>query len=165
MGRLDEFADSPSDVRAQIATLMNMGLHALRIEWRRYYRSAPPARLSRRLMRRAIAYRMQERAHGGLSGNLKRRLRLLAQKLEAGDNAPFDSGISLKPGAKLVREWGGDTHAVVVLENGFEYNGQCHPSLSKIAKEITGAHWSGPRFFGLTRAQKPFSALRGGDHG
>lgn len=165
MGQRDEFAPGPSDVAAQITALMDMDMHALKIEWRRHYRGNPPARLSRRLMRRAIAYRVQERIHGGLSGNMKRKLRLLAQKLDETGSSAFDPGIILKPGAKLVREWGGETHTVVVLENGFEYDGQCHQSLSKIAKAITGAHWSGPRFFGLARAQKPFSTLGGADHG
>ena len=57
--------------------------------------------------------------------------------------------LSLKPGARLVREWGGRTHTVTITEDGFEYAGANYPSLTKIAKKITGAHWSGPRFFGL----------------
>jgi hypothetical protein len=65
--------------------------------------------------------------------------------------------LSLKPGARLVREWGGRTHTVTVTEDGFEYAGQDYPLLTRIAKKITGAHWSGPRFFGLlkTGAQRP----------
>jgi hypothetical protein len=59
---------------------------------------------------------------------------------------------SLKPGARLVREWRGRTHTVTVTEDGFEYAGENYPSLTKIAKKITGAHWSGPRFFGLLAA-------------
>ena len=57
--------------------------------------------------------------------------------------------LGLKPGARLVREWRGRTHTVTVTEDGFEYAGTSYPSLTKIAKKITGAHWSGPRFFGL----------------
>ncbi len=57
----------------------------------------------------------------------------------------------LKPGAKLVREWRGATHTVIVIEDGFEWNGRHGRSLSAIAREITGVHWSGPRFFGLNR--------------
>ena len=64
----------------------------------------------------------------------------------------FDPGIALKPGARLVREWGGRMHTVVALENGFDYDGERYPSLTKIATLITGAHWSGPRFFGIRKA-------------
>ena len=71
----------------------------------------------------------------------------------------FDPGVVLKTGAKLVREWGGHTHTVLVRENGFEYEGQRYRSLTVIAERITGAHWSGPRFFGVTkRARAPFPA-------
>jgi len=63
-----------------------------------------------------------------------------------------DPGLALKPGARLVREWHGRTHTVTVTEDGFEYAGTSYPSLTKVAKKITGAHWSGPRFFGLVRA-------------
>ena len=75
-----------------------------------------------------------------------------------------DPGLSLKPGARLVREWHGRTHTVTVTEDGFDYASVTYPSLTKIAKKITGAHWSGPRFFGLVRA----GASRkndGGDNG
>ena len=66
-----------------------------------------------------------------------------------------DPGLSLKPGARLVREWHGRTHTVTVAEDGFEHGGTTYPSLTKIAKKITGAHWSGPRFFGLVKAIAP----------
>jgi hypothetical protein len=66
-----------------------------------------------------------------------------------------DPGLSLKPGARLVREWHGHTHTVTVTEEGFEYAGMSYPSLTKIAKRITGARWSGPRFFGLMPAGAP----------
>jgi Protein of unknown function (DUF2924) len=63
-----------------------------------------------------------------------------------------DPGLALKPGARLVREWHGHTHTITVTEDGFEYAGTSYSALTKIAKKITGAHWSGPRFFGLVRA-------------
>jgi hypothetical protein len=75
-----------------------------------------------------------------------------------------DPGLSLKPGARLVREWHGRTHTVTVAEDGFEYAGTTYPSLTKIAKKITGAHWSGPRFFGLVRTLAP-RQLDGGENG
>ena len=65
--------------------------------------------------------------------------------------ASFDPAVVLKTGTTLVRQWRGHTHAVFVRDNGFEYEGERYRSLSVIAKRITGAHWSGPRFFGLTK--------------
>ncbi len=72
--------------------------------------------------------------------------------------------LSLKPGARLVREWRGRTHSVTVTDDGFEYAGANYPSLTKIAKKITGAHWSGPRFFGLPviGAERPNNEARDG---
>jgi hypothetical protein len=75
----------------------------------------------------------------------------LVAEIEANGTEAFDPGIVLKPGARLVREWAGQMHTVVVLDNGFDYDGERYPSLSKIAARITGAHWSGPRFFGIKR--------------
>jgi hypothetical protein len=96
----------------------------------------------RDLLIRAIAYRMQERVHGGLAPATKRRLQGLVAEIEAKGTEAFHPGIVLKPGARLVREWAGQMHTVVVLENGFDYDGERYPSLSKIATRITGAHWS-----------------------
>ena len=141
----------------RLTVLATLDATSLRAEWRRLYRSHPPKRAGRDLLARAIAYKLQERALGGLSAATKRRLRALAEQLETGDGTAFDAGIALKPGAKLVREWGGDTYVVIALDDGFEFDGRRYRSLTKIAREITGAHWSGPRFFGLKRAPKAFA--------
>ena len=106
--------------------------------------------LSRDLMIRALANKLQERAYGGPSPSMQRRLNTLAREFEKG-NSSFDPGVVLKTGARLVRQWRGNAHTVLVLEDGFEYEGQRYCSLSMIAERITGAHWSGPRFFGLTK--------------
>jgi hypothetical protein len=140
-----------SQLDVEIAALQGAATHDLRIVWRRLYRGEPPLCMTRELMIRAIAYRMQERVHGGLAPATKRRLQGLVAEIEAKGTEAFDPGIVLKPGARLVREWAGRTHTVVVLENGFDYDGERYPSLSKIAARITGAHWSGPRFFGIKR--------------
>jgi len=153
------------DLSERLAALANLDSVALRAEWRRLYRSHPPKRINRDLLIRAIAYKLQEQLHGGLSNAAKRKLRAFAQELDSRDGTVFDPGISLKPGAKLVREWGGKTHAVIVLEDGFAFEGQRYHSLSRIAQEITGAHWSGPRFFGLQRAPKPFVKALGASDG
>lgn len=146
-----------SDVTAQLNALVNLDSAQLRAEWRRLYRSHPPKGLSHDLMIRAIAYKLQERTFGGLGKATLRRLKSLTRKLEAEGKLVSDRHLSLKSGARLVRDWGGETHSVLVLEDGFEYRGQRYRSLSQIARLITDAHWSGPRFFGIERTPKPSS--------
>jgi len=94
---------------------------------------------------------MQELAYGGLSKATQRKLIALIKELETNGSIVSDPNPRIRPGARLVREWRGRTHTVVVTEEGFEYVGKTYSSLSKIAQAITGAHWSGPRFFGLNR--------------
>lgn len=136
--------------RTAPAVAEQASLEDLRCEWRRLYRSEPP-RISRDLLLRGIAYRRQELEHGGLSKTTRRKLKTLAKMVRATGRVAPDSGVCLKPGARLVREWRGRTHTVTVTEDGFDYAGTSYPSLTRIAKKITGAHWSGPRFFGLLR--------------
>ncbi len=145
------------DLSAKLTALAGLDATSLRVEWRRLYRSHPPKRAGRDLLAQAVAYNLQERALGGLGATTKRKLRALAEQLETGNGTIFDAGIALKPGAKLVREWHGETYSVIALDSGFVFNGRRYRSLSEIAREITGAHWSGPRFFGLKRAPKPFA--------
>jgi hypothetical protein len=132
-------------------TLDDASLDELRREWRRLYRSEPP-RISRELLVRGIVYRIQELQHGGLGKTTRRKLKTLAKMCRTEGRVAPDAGLSLKPGARLIREWHGRTHTVTVTENGFEYAGANYPSLTKVAKKITGVHWSGPRFFGLVRS-------------
>ncbi len=127
-------------------------------EWRRLYRSPPPKQLSRDLLIRAIAYKLQEQVHGGLGKVIERQLRRLAKPAPDELGKAKDLGLSLKPGVKLVREWHGDTHAVLVHEDSFEWQGRRYRSLSMIARAITGTRWSGPRFFGLKPRPRPFAA-------
>jgi len=136
-----------SALEGEIAGLQELAIHDLRIAWRRVHGEEPPARLTRDLMARAIAYRMQERARGGLAPATRRRVSALVREIDTKGAAALDPGVPLRPGTRLVREWGGATHTVVVVEDGFEYAGERYPSLTQIATRITGAHWSGPRFF------------------
>jgi len=138
----------------QITALNELTAQQLRDGWRRLYRGQPP-RLSRDLLIRTIAYRMQELAYGRLSKATQRKLAALTRELKVKGSVAVTPDLSLRPGARLVREWRGRTHTVVVTEGEFEYAGKTFPSLTKIALAITGAHWSGPRFFGLVR--KPAS--------
>lgn len=106
--------------------------------------------MSRRLLILAVAYRMQEQALGGLDRGTRRRLDRLTADVAAG--RPFATpAIKIKPGTRLLREWHGVVHEVIAAEDGVQYRGKTWPSLSAVAREITGARWSGPRFFGLKR--------------
>jgi hypothetical protein len=139
----------------RLAALAGLELEDLRDEWRRLYRSTPPLRLSRDLLQRSIAHRMQEEVLGGLSSAAQRQLAAVARSLAAdGKQRPVTPAAKLKPGTTLVREWHGRTHTVIVQEKGFEHDGKHYASLTQIAQRITGAHWSGPRFFGLRRTAK-----------
>jgi DUF2924 family protein len=141
-----------SDVAAEteIAGLADRPTHELRLAWQKLYRGEPPLGLSRDMMIRALANKLQERAYGGPSLSIKRRLNAMAGEFEKGGRS-FDPGVMLKTGARLVRQWRGYAHTVLVLEDGFEYEGQRYRSLTMIAARITGVHWSGPRFFGLKK--------------
>ena len=143
------------DLGTQLAALDTLPLDALRAEWRRLYSSAVPTRLSRDLLTRGIAHRLQEMVHGGLRPAMRRKLEAQMRSLAEGGTVGPSPGIRIKAGATLVRSWRGQTHTVQVLDAGFEYQGQHFASLSLIAQRITGAHWSGPRFFGLTLPPKP----------
>ena len=139
-----------AEVDGEIARLVDRSTQELRHAWRRLHHTGPPLGLSRDLIIRALADKLQQRAHGGPSRALQRRLRMLAGEFENGAGS-FDPGGVLKTGTSLVRRWRGHTHTVLVCEDGFEYDGQRYRSLTVIAERITGAHWSGPRFFGLNK--------------
>jgi len=137
-------------VERQIAELADRSTQDLRVAWRELHRTGPPPGLSRDLLIRALAHRLQEETHGGTSRAQRRRLQGLARAFDKGSGSS-DPGIVLRTGTTLVRQWRGHTHTVLVRENGFEYEGQPYPSLTVVAERITGSHWSGPRFFGLTK--------------
>ncbi|MGH9547994.1 MAG: DUF2924 domain-containing protein [Terriglobales bacterium] len=158
----DEPKLHPDQLSTKLPVSASASLDDLRHEWRRLYRREAP-RLSRDLLIRGIGYRLQELQHGGLSKSMRRKLKTLAKMFRSEGRVAPDPGLSLKTGARLVREWHGRTHTVTVTEDGFEYAGLTYPSLTKIAHKITDAHWSGPRFFGLVRAAS--RANNGGDNG
>jgi len=148
----------------RLSRLQELDGAALREEWRRLCRSEPP-RVSRDLLMRAIAYRLQELAFGGLPKWARQRLAgsaIGSDPSDPGEQAPKAAEPRLRPGARLVREWRGRMHAVIVLGDGFEFEGRPYRSLTQIAREITGAHWSGPRFFGLKDRKATNRTGRGG---
>jgi Protein of unknown function (DUF2924) len=162
---LDELRDQKrlSSQPTRLPAFEGLSLDELRREWRRLYRNEPP-KISRDLLIRGIGYRPQELQHGGLGKATRRKLKTLAKMFRTTGRVAPDSRLNLKPGARLVREWHGRTHTVTVTEDGFEYAGTNYPSLTKVARKITGAHWSGPRFFRLKPA-KPSRSSNGGNRG
>ena len=139
-----------SQLADRLAVLAELSLADLRLEWRRLFRADPP-RLSRDIMMRAIACRLQEIANGGASRATQRRLATLATEFETGGTIAPPPGPKIKPGSRLVREWHGRTHTVCVTDDGFVFQGKTYRSLTRIARDVTGAQWSGPRFFGLAK--------------
>ncbi len=137
------------DVAKALVRLSEVTIFELRGEWRRLHRMPPPMRLSRDLLIRGIAYKLQERAYGGLSKATARKLEQAAAHPPSRGAAKPTPVVSLRPGTRLVREWHGVTHTALVHADGIEWRGQCYRSLSVVARKITGARWSGPRFFGL----------------
>jgi len=129
----------------------------LRAEWRRLHRGQTlPAGLTASQLVRSIAWRMQEKALGGLAPARMRELDRLARQLDTKGELELAGVRQLKPGSRLVRHWHGKVYSVTVLEQGFEFDERHYTSLTQIARQITGAAWSGPRFFGLKQqGQRP----------
>ena len=148
-------------VERQIAVLAKRSTQDLRVAWRQLHRTGPPLGLSRDLMIRALAHQLQEQSYGGMGRALRRRLQSLAGA-SAKATMAVDPGLVLKAGTTLVRQWRGHTHTVLVHNDGFEHEGQRYRSLTAIAERITEAHWSGPRFFGLTERARASSLARAG---
>ncbi len=146
----EEEEKARKDVLAPLAN--NPDRAALLKLWRELYKSTPPAHISRKLLTMAIAYKLQEKAYGGLKPSTRRYLRKVAAAADAGRPIPMPTPV-LPPGSRLLREWHGTTYEVVVLEKGVEFNGKNYRSLTEVASLITGVHWSGPAFFGLRKKQ------------
>lgn len=124
----------------------------LKQEWARRF-GAPTPNLSRDLLRLGIGYKLQEQRRGGVSRGTRSLLRQVAARAGEG-GGPNPLPRKFTPGTRLVRDWHGVGHTVIVLEHGFEYDGKRWKSLTAIAKAITGAHWNGPLFFGLAVRKK-----------
>lgn len=139
-----------ASTQAALTELATLSLARLRAEWRRLHRGQHlPSGLTSTQLVRSIAWRLQEKAQRGLLPIQQRELDRLADQLSASGSLDVGAARKLKPGTRLVRRWHGQAYSVTVLEQGFEYDGRRYKSLTPIAREITGAAWSGPRFFGL----------------
>jgi len=140
------------DVLGQLASLRTASTTALRQQWKQLFgREAPP--YNRKFLEHRLAYRIQELAFGGLSPRTVKRLDALAREIDdalAGRKRPRAQGPA--PGTRLIREWQGQEHVVMVTQDGFVFEGRPYRSLSAIARAITGTRWNGPLFFGLRQA-------------
>jgi hypothetical protein len=150
--------ERPADpaVEAEVDQLKAMPIAQLRARYRELYRADPPKAFGPDLLRRTIAHRVQEKAYGALSRSAQRLLDQMMKAYAAKPNGRLVLPRRMKPGAVLVREWKGRVHRVMVLADGFAYDGKTFGNLSEIAVLITGTRWNGPRFFGL-RATSPAS--------
>jgi Protein of unknown function (DUF2924) len=141
---VDQRIIDPAAIEAEVDWVRSLGIDALRRRWRMTFGAMPPLGLTKDIMSRMIAYRIQEEAFGGLDQDTAR----LLDRLARGEK-PNELNRRLKPGTVLVREYRGERHTVTVVPDGFLWQDKTWSSLSIIAKAITGTAWNGPRFFGL----------------
>ena len=150
------------DLENEIARLRGLDLGDLRARWHTAFRRRAPPHLPRHLLFRILAYRLQADRLGDLDADSRRLLdRIGSESLDRIDRLVADlnrSRTELRPGTLLTREWDGQLQLVMVLADGFSWNGKTYRSLSKVAFAITGARWNGPRFFGLR--DRPPSEVR-----
>jgi hypothetical protein len=154
-----------ASVLSIVTGLEGHDLNGLRRQWRIHLGGEPPAHLPRWLLMRVLVYRLQADAFGGLDKSVRR---ILCSVRDNDPAAPFHrraprarEGVGLKAGALLVREWNGQFERVMILEEGFAWNGQTFGSLSQIAKAMTGTNWNGHRFFGLRQGKTVATAEAG----
>lgn len=142
------YSVTDASVEAEVDRLRLMRIVELRALYRAKFKSDPPKAFGPDLLRRSIAYKIQEDAYGGLDKATKRLLNQLIQQF-AKNNGRIQLPRRIKPGSILIREWKGRSHRVIVTESGFSYEDKPYESLSEIARLITGTRWNGPKFFGL----------------
>jgi hypothetical protein len=137
-------------LKSEISRVSDLSLGELKARWQTAFRRKPPPQLSRHLIFRMLAYRLQAEQLGDLPPDI---LRIVdaASPEDAGKGAIARDKevVQVKPGTVLGREWNGAMHRVAVVNDGFAWNGKTYASLSKVALAITGTRWNGPRFFGL----------------
>jgi hypothetical protein len=156
----DALLSVDASLEAVLACLEGLEFEGLRRQWRNHLGGEAPAQLPRWLLLKVLGHRLQIAAFGDLDKSVRRLLRDEADGEGSQSTAPFDrrdaqtrDGIALRPGALLAREWQGKLERVMVLEEGFAWNGKNFGSLSQIAKAMTGTNWNGHRFFGLRQTK------------
>jgi hypothetical protein len=142
----------------QLAALPTLPREELRRLWQEEFDRPLYRRMRHEIVTRILAYRLQERAFGGLKASTANQLREL---VNGGQSQPKSSRAKLprpNPGTRIVREWRGRLHEISVLSDGYQYEGRKYRSLSAIARAITGTRWSGPAFFGMKRGVRKAEA-------
>lgn len=142
-------SDQTTELETEIADLSRSPIQILRKRWRVLFKVDPPLAFGPDLLRRSIAQKIQEQYYGGLPVPVQRQLNQLVKTASVKPNGRIELPRRIKSGAILVRTWKDKLHRVVVLDQGFDFEGRTYSSLSEIAREITGSRWNGPRFFGL----------------
>jgi hypothetical protein len=138
-----------SEIENRLSQLSRMSKPQLLALWPQLFRIPLLPKLRRDLLVRLLAYRIQERTHGGPAESTRKRLKEFARQLEKDPKAELLEVPRIKSGTRLVRDWRGHPHSVTVVQNGYEYKGKRYSSLSEVARLIAGTRWSGPLFFGL----------------
>ena len=137
-------------IEAEVDRVRSLGLDAVRKHWNSTFGTPPPVGITKDILGRMIAYRIQEEAFGGLD---RETIRLLDSLVRGRKSDELDR--RLMPGTVLIREYRGERHTVTVAPGGFVWQGATYSSLSTIARAITGTAWNGPRFFGLRSNARP----------
>jgi hypothetical protein len=137
-----------AELSEKIAKLPTLNKAQLLPIWAENFKTPPPPKLRKELIVPMLAYRMQEREYGGLSHSARKRLQEIARTLPGKGGRRIEAASAPMTGTKLIRVWRGHVHEVLATDEGYQYHGERYASLSKIAKVITGTHWSGPAFFG-----------------
>ena len=119
--------------------------------WRTVFNQDPPFRARQDFMRGHIAWAIQAKEHGGLKRKASNQLKQLMDELRKGEELKSERTLTIKPGTKLIRQYQGERYEVIVVEDGFLYQGKIYNSLSSIAREITGTRWNGKVFFGVKK--------------
>jgi hypothetical protein len=135
----------------RISALPALNKVQLLVLWHENFTKSPPPKLRKELMVPILAYRMQEKEHGGLSHSARKRLREIAKSINSEKRPQKELPPNSEKGTRLLRSWHGEIHEVIVTDIGYVYRGGAFSSLSKIAREITGTQWSGPLFFGTKK--------------
>jgi hypothetical protein len=152
---IDPAVPDKASLDNEIARLRGLDVGALRARWHTLFRRRAPPCLPRHLLFRILAYRLQADRLGELDADSRRLLdRIGSGSAEGIDRlvADFKRPRTMRSGTLLTREWDGHLQQVMVLADGFSWNGKTYPSLSKVAFAMTGTHWSGPRFFGIDKS-------------
>jgi hypothetical protein len=159
-------ASTKASIGDEIAHLRRLDFKGLRSRWQSVFQRLPPDHLPRHLLFAIIAYRIQADRLGDLDHETKQVLdRTVSTETSAAATArlvSFDQKrTELMPGTMLVREWDRHSQRVMVMADGFAWNGKTYDSLSKVAHAITGTKWNGPRFFGLRdKEDRPAAVAR-----